>query len=183
MPYHWLDFTPPQPQIAAAPVEDFVTAASIPVRQIVDSAQEDHIAAAGGQVAYEVTDQPKLVSVGDFALRRRLVAAQAEGVEIGQRAEGDDAPPAQMGLDDRERNLKGVVARIADVVDLLARRQDRIGLLDDIIDLELAENLMTQPCAQHRLVRQHVARKPKGSLLLGLVHSKEYTDERIARTM
>ncbi len=29
MPYHWLDFTPPQPQIAAAPVEDFVTAASI----------------------------------------------------------------------------------------------------------------------------------------------------------
>ena len=28
MPYHWLDFTPPQPQIAAAPVEDFVTAAS-----------------------------------------------------------------------------------------------------------------------------------------------------------
>ena len=30
MPYHWLDFTPPQPQIAAAPVEDFVTAASNP---------------------------------------------------------------------------------------------------------------------------------------------------------
>ncbi len=30
MPYHWLDFTPPQPQIAAAPVEDFVTAASTP---------------------------------------------------------------------------------------------------------------------------------------------------------
>ena len=29
MPYHWLDFTPPQPQIAAAPVEDFVTAASM----------------------------------------------------------------------------------------------------------------------------------------------------------
>ena len=26
-PYHWLDFAPPQPQIAAAPVEDFVTAA------------------------------------------------------------------------------------------------------------------------------------------------------------
>src|SRR5664280_673213 len=26
-PYHWLDFTPPRPQIAAAPVEDFVTAA------------------------------------------------------------------------------------------------------------------------------------------------------------
>jgi len=25
--YHWLDFTPPRPQIAAAPVEDFVTAA------------------------------------------------------------------------------------------------------------------------------------------------------------
>ena len=29
MPYHWLDFTPPRPQIAAAPVEDFVTAAHI----------------------------------------------------------------------------------------------------------------------------------------------------------
>jgi hypothetical protein len=26
-PYHWLDFTPPRLQIAAAPVEDFVTAA------------------------------------------------------------------------------------------------------------------------------------------------------------
>ena len=32
MPYHWLDFTPPQPQIAAAPVEDFVTAASTPMK-------------------------------------------------------------------------------------------------------------------------------------------------------
>jgi len=27
MPYHWQGFTPPRPQIAAAPVEDFVTAA------------------------------------------------------------------------------------------------------------------------------------------------------------
>ena len=35
MPYHWLDFTPPQPQIAAAPVEDFVTAASTARRFIV----------------------------------------------------------------------------------------------------------------------------------------------------
>ena len=34
MPYHWLDFTPPQPQIAAAPVEDFVTAAhTVPLGQ------------------------------------------------------------------------------------------------------------------------------------------------------
>ena len=27
MPYHWLDFTPPQPQIAAAPVAYYSTAA------------------------------------------------------------------------------------------------------------------------------------------------------------
>ena len=27
MPYHWLDFTPPRPQIAAAPVANYSTAA------------------------------------------------------------------------------------------------------------------------------------------------------------
>ena len=29
MPYHWLDFTPPRPQIAAAPVANYSTAAHI----------------------------------------------------------------------------------------------------------------------------------------------------------
>ena len=32
MPYHWLDFTPPRPQIAAAPVANYSTAAHMRVR-------------------------------------------------------------------------------------------------------------------------------------------------------
>jgi uncharacterized membrane protein YeaQ/YmgE (transglycosylase-associated protein family) len=36
-PYHWLDFTPPRPQIAAAPVEDFVTAAHSNVRESLET--------------------------------------------------------------------------------------------------------------------------------------------------
>ena len=45
MPYHWLDFTPPQPQIAAAPVEDFVTAAS--KRALISGAVTVHCYRAG----------------------------------------------------------------------------------------------------------------------------------------
>jgi len=36
MPYHWLDFTPPRPQIAAAPVANYSTAAHKTVTGLID---------------------------------------------------------------------------------------------------------------------------------------------------
>jgi hypothetical protein len=48
MPYHWLDFTPPRPQIEAAPVEDFVTAAHTQAKNSDPSAEPPSCSSVNG---------------------------------------------------------------------------------------------------------------------------------------
>ena len=90
MPYHWLDFTPPQPQIAAAPVEDFVTAASTLALAIIrhengqqpytDAEIDAGIVLAGVEPPQRSLAQTRTVKGGQVAAGATVLGLTAEAV-------------------------------------------------------------------------------------------------------
>ena len=53
---------------------------------------------------------------------------------------------------------------VRQALQMLARRQDRIGFLDHVLDIGGVETAATQPGAKASLIRQNVAVEPTGPL-------------------
>ncbi len=98
-------------------------------------AQGEGLAALGRQAGDQGGDAAQLLAVGGHRLGRGL-APGGSRLGLGQGLKGDDAAAAQGAQHHRLGDLEHVGARGSMWSDPLQGREDRVGLPDDVVDLQ-----------------------------------------------
>lgn len=92
--------------------------------------------------------------------RRRPVIERQILPDVLKSLEGDDLGAPQMPHDQGSRHLEQVGLWVEDVVERRPRRQQAIGFLDHVIDLQARKAASRQPSPERGLVGQDRAEKP-----------------------
>lgn len=132
------------------------------LRQALHLPQGEDLPAFRREAGDERGDAAQFLSVGDNALgagfgvwKQHAVGHLREGVE------GHDPGPAQGLQNDGFGDFEHIGARIANVIDTLKGRQDGVGLLNDVVDLEARKSPARQPIAQLPFMREDMLSQPR----------------------
>jgi len=143
--------------------------------QVMNTPQDQRSTGLRRQGGDSLGQSSQSVSVRCDAFRRRRILEQMAVIEILQRLERHDPRAPDMGGQKGTRGLKQVGLGMADVVHPISRRQETIGLLDDIVRFKPRHALTPQPGPQSRLVRQHFSQKPARPPLVKVVrHARTF---------
>lgn len=121
---------------------------------------------------YGVGDVAQGVAVDQGLLGRGRVVALLQLIQILHHLDRDDPGAADVPDHQGAGDPEEVGAGMGDVVHRLARGQGRVGLLDDVVDVDADAPLGGQPGAQGRLMRKDLPQKPPAPIWIDSKHAR-----------
>ncbi|AHE53588.1 hypothetical protein A7Q26_04970 [Sphingobium sp. TCM1] len=109
--------------------------------------------------------QPSQLVAADSALFWRWsIVGIVEPLQIVDGLDRHDLRAPDVTYDQRAGNLEQIGLGKADRIDRVHFCEDRVGFLDDVIDIDADHSASDKPAAQRRLMRQNMPQEPARSL-------------------
>ena len=118
------------------------------LRKFVNTAEDQGPLGLRRKGRYRLGEPPQGVPVDRDLLGRGPILRGEIVFKLFQRLKGHDLGTAQMPHDQGPRHLEEVGLGMVDVVEPLTRRQQAIGLLDHVIDVQTRQASSRQPGPQ-----------------------------------
>lgn len=130
------------------------------LRQSFDLAQDQNSAASIRQIGDELLHARQIVTRADDALGRQQIAFAGDVFDVDEGVDVDQFGAPKLIDQDVADCLEEIGARLFDGGQVLDGPNPAIGLLNDVVGIQLAAQARAQPIADFRLVGQEVGAQP-----------------------